>query len=73
MGIATIAISMVIDPLSVEQSLCGHQISMQEGTTMHTVTIVTTIQDKIVIIVKNMVTYPRTVLEHISRETIKDG
>ena len=73
MDIATIARSMDIEPLSVEKILCGHQISMQEGTTMHTITIGTTIQDKVVIIVKNMVTYPRTVLEHISRGTIKDG
>ena len=35
----TIAISMDIEPLSVDQNLCGHQNSMQEETTMHTITI----------------------------------
>ena len=73
MDIVTIARSMDIEPLSVNQSLCGHQISMKGETTMHTITIGTTIQGKIVTIVKSMVIYPRIVLEHISKGTIKDG
>ena len=70
---ATIARSMDIEALSVDQSLCGHQISMKEGTTMPTITIGTITQDKIVIIAKSIVTYPRIALEHISRGTTKDG
>ena len=73
MDIATIARSMDIEPLSVEQSLCGHQISMQEGTTMHIITIGITIQGKVVTTIKSMVIYPRIALEHISKGTIKDG
>ena len=70
---ATISRSMDIDPLSIDQSLCGHQISMQGETTMHTITIRTRTQGKVVTIVKNMVIYLRTTLEHTSRGTIKDG
>ena len=73
MVIATIARSMDMEPLSVDQSLRGHQISMQEETTMHTITIGTTTQGKVVTIIKNMVIYLRTVLEHTSRETTIDG
>ena len=65
----TIARSMDIDPLSVDQSLCGHQISMQKEITMHTITIGTTIQGKVVTIVKSMDIYLRTTLEHTSKET----
>ena len=70
---ATIARSMDIEPLSANQSLCGHQISMQEEKTMHTITTGTTTQDKVVTIVKSMDIYLRTTLEHISRETTIDG
>ena len=70
---ATIARSMDIKPLSVDQSLCGHQISMEGETTMHTITIGTTIQAKVVTIVKNMVIYLRTALEHTLRGTTIDG
>ena len=73
MDIATTARSMDTNPLSVDQSLCGHQINMKGETTMHTITIGITIQDKVVTIVKNMVIYPKTTLEHTSRGTIKDG
>ena len=73
MGIATIARSMDIKPLSADQIPCGHQISMQEETTIHTITIGTTAQDKVVTIVKNMVIYPRTALEHTSKGTTIDG
>ena len=64
---------MDIEPLSEDQSLFGHQISMQEETTMLTITIGTTTQGKFVTIVKSMDIYLRTALEHTSRETIKDG
>ena len=64
---------MDIEPLSVDQSLCGHQINIQGETTMHTITIGTTIQDKVVTIVRNMVIYPKIALEHTSRGIIKDG
>ena len=70
---ATIAIIMDIESLSADQSLCGHQINMQEEITMHTITIGTTIQGKFVTIVKSMDIYLRTVLEHTSRETTTDG
>ena len=46
---------------------------MQGRTNMHTITIQTTIQAKVVTIVKSMVIYPRIALEHISRGTTKDG
>ena len=68
-----IARSMDIEPLNADQSLCGHQISIQGETTMHTITIGTTIQDKVVTIVRNMVIYSRTTLEHTSKETTTDG
>ena len=73
MDIATIVKSMDTELLSVDQSLCGHQINMQGGTTMHTFTIGTTIPGKVVTTVKSMVIYPRIALEHISRGIIKDG
>ena len=49
---------MDIEPLSVDQSLCGHQISIQEGTTMHIITIGITVQGKVVTTIKSMVIYP---------------
>ena len=73
MDTATIARSMDIEPLSADQSLCGHQINMQEETTMHTNTIGTTTQGKVVTIVKNMDIYLRTALEHTSKEITIDG
>ena len=56
----TIARSMDIEPLNEDQSLCGHQTSTQEEKTMHTITILTTIQGKVVNTVKNMVMYLKT-------------
>ena len=70
---ATIARSMDIEPLSADQSLCGHQISMQEETTMLTITIGTTTQGKVVTIVRSMDIYLRTVSEHTLKETTTDG
>ena len=57
---ATIVKSMDMEILSVDQCLCGHQINMQGETTMHTITIGTTIQGKVVTIVKHMDTYLKT-------------
>ena len=70
---ATIARSMDIEPLSANQSLCGHQISMQEETTMHTITTGTTTLGKVVTIVKNMDKYLRTALDNTLKETTTDG
>ena len=56
----TIVKSTDIELLSVEQSLCGHQISIQGEKTMHTITIGTTIQGEVVTAIKNMVIYLRT-------------
>ena len=70
---ATIARSMDIEPLSVDQSLCGHQISKQEETTMHIITTGTTTQGKVVTIVKSMDIYLRIALEHTLKETTIDG
>ena len=56
----TIAKIMDIELLSVDQSLCGHLISLQGEKTMHTTIIGTTIQGKVVTIVKNMVMYFKT-------------
>ena len=55
----TIAKSMDIELLSADQSQCGHLISKQGETTMHTTIIGTTIQSKVVTSVKNMVMYLR--------------
>ena len=57
---ATIAKRMDIELLSVDQSLCGHLISLQGETTMHTTTIGTTTQGKVVTTVRNMVMFLRT-------------
>ena len=64
---------MDIEPLSADQSLCGQQIIIQGETTLYTITIGTTIQGKVFTIVKNMVIYPRTALEHTSKGTTIDG
>ena len=69
----TILRSMDIEPLSVDQSLCGHQISMQKETSMHTITIGTTTQGKVVAIVKNIDIYLINALEHTLKETTTDG
>ena len=73
MGIARIAKSIDIEILSADQSLCGHPINPQGETTMHTTTIGTTTQGKVVITIKNMVMYLRTTLEHTSRVITIDG
>ena len=73
MATTTIARSMDIEPSSADQSLYGHQINMQEKKTMHTITIGTTTQGKVVTIVKSMDIYLIIALEHISKEIILDG
>ena len=73
MDTAIIARSIDIEPLSVDQSLCGHKISMQEETTMYTITIGTTTQGKVVTSVKSMNIYLRIASEHISKEIITNG
>ena len=46
---------------------------MQEEKIMHTITIGTTIQGKVVTIVKSMDIYLRIALEHTLKETTTDG
>ena len=58
---ATTTKSMDIELLSVDQSLCGHLVSLQEETTMHTTTIGITTLGKVVTTIKNMVTFLRTI------------
>ena len=70
---ATIARSMVIELLSVDQSLCGHQINQKRLKSMDTITIGTTILVRVVTTVKSMGTFLRTALEDISMATIIDG
>ena len=57
---ATIAKSMDIELLSVDQSQCGHLINQQGEKTIHITTIGTPIQGKVVTTVKNMVMFLRT-------------
>ena len=56
---ATIARSMVIDLLSVDQSLCGHQTNQKRLKTMDTTTIGTIILGRVVTIVRSMGTLLR--------------
>lgn len=69
----TISISIDIDLLSANQSLCGHQISMQKETTMHTINTGTKTLGKVVTIIKSMDIYLKSTLEHILKETTTDG
>ena len=70
---AKIARSMDIELLSAYQSVCGHKINIQGETTLYTITIGTTIQGKVVTIVKSMDIYLRIALEHTLKETTTDG
>ena len=54
---AAIAKSMDIELLSADQSLCGHQISMQEEKIVHTITIGTTTQGKVTLLLLRVWTY----------------
>ena len=62
---ATIARSMVIEILSVDQSLCGHKINQQRLKAMD----ITTILGRVVTTVRSMKTFLRIALEHISVAT----
>ena len=57
---ATTTKSMDIELLSVDQSLCGHKISLQGGITMHTTTTGITIPGRAFITVRSMVMFLRT-------------
>ena len=52
--IATTTKSMDIEILSTDQSLCGHPISLQGETIMHTTTTVITILGRAIITIKSM-------------------
>ena len=60
---------MDIEPLNADPNPCGHQISQQEKEAMDTFIIGITIQDKAIIIVKNMEISLRIALGHISLVT----
>ena len=61
----TIARSMVIEILSVDQSLCGLKTNQKRLKAMDITTIRTTILARVVTTVNNMDTFLRTTLEHI--------
>ena len=63
---ATIARSMVIELLSVDQILCRHQTNQQRPKAMEITKIGTTILGRVVTIVRNMNTFLKIALEHIS-------
>ena len=65
----TIARSMDIEPLNVDQSLCGHQINQQRPKAMDITTIGTTILGRVVTTIRSMDTFLRIALEHISVAT----
>ena len=73
MVIDTIARSMVIDLLSANQSLCGHQINQQRLKAMDITVIGTTMLGRVVTTVRNMGTFLRIALEHILVATTIDG
>ena len=52
--IVIITRNMVIEPLSADQSLCGHQINLQRLQALEIITIVITTPEIAVTIVKNM-------------------
>ena len=54
-----IARSMDIEPLNVDQSLCGHQISQQRQHAMEIITIGITLQGIVVSTIRNMDTLLR--------------
>ena len=68
-----IARSMVIELLSVDQSLCGHQTNQKGPKAMDTTIIATKILDKVVTAIRSMGTFLKIAQEHISMETIIDG
>ena len=64
---------MVIDLLSVDQSLCGYQTNQKSTKSMDITTIETTILGKVVTIVRNVDTFLRIASEHISVATTIGG
>ena len=68
-----IARSMVIELLSADQSLCGHQTNQQRLKSMDITTIGITTLGKDVTIVRIIGTFLRTTSKHISVATIIDG
>ena len=64
---------MVIEPLNVDQSLCGHQINLQSPKAMAINTIEITTLGRAVTIVRNMDTFLRIALEHTSVATTIGG
>ena len=69
----TIARSMDIEPLSVDQSLCGHKTNQKRPKAMDITRIGTIILGKVVTTIRSMGTFLRTTLEHILVETIIGG
>ena len=63
---ATIARSMVIEILSVDQSLCGHQTNQKRPKVLEITTIGTKTLDIVVTTVRNMDTFLKIALEHTS-------
>ena len=62
----TIARIMDIEPLNAYQILCGHQTNQQRPKAMDITTIGTIILGRVVTTVRNMGTFLRIALEHIS-------
>ena len=69
----TIARSMDIDPLNVDQSLCGHQTNQNRPKIMDITTIGTTTLGIAAITIRNMDTFLRITLEHILVATTIGG
>ena len=69
----TIAKSMVIEILSVDQSLCGHQTNQKRPKSMDITTIGTTTLGGVVTTIRSMDTFLRIALEHISVASITGG
>ena len=63
---ATIARSMVIELLNVDQSLCGHQTTSKKPKIIDITTIGTTTQGRVVTTVRNMDTFLKIALQHTS-------
>ena len=69
----TIARRLVIELLSANQSLCGHQTNQKRPKAMDITTIGTTILGRAITTVRSMGTFLRIALEHISMTIIIGG
>ena len=69
----TNARSMDIEPLNVDQSLCGHQTNHKREKFMDTTTIRTTTLGRAITTIKNMFTFLKNKQEHTTVVTIIDG